>query len=220
MRKITSRGVNRVIEIFKRAGRVIRLLKETLPALYKLAGSKYLWIELQRKGVVTVGEQTYGEPKVYSWNNQTKLIIGKYCSIAEGVVFLLGGEHRMDWVTTYPFSAFPEKWTSAASIVGHPATKGDIHVGNDVWIGHGALILSGIRIGDGAVIGAGSVVTKDVDDYAIVAGNPAKFLKHRFDQQTREYLCSLNWWDWSHEKISQNIDFLMKKPGDSTEPQN
>jgi acetyltransferase-like isoleucine patch superfamily enzyme len=209
-----------VIEIIKRVGRVIRLLKETPPSVYKLASSKFLWLELQRTGVVIVGEHTYGEPKVYSWNNETKLTIGKYCSIAEGVVFLLGGEHRMDWVTTYPFSAFPEEWSSAASIIGHPATKGDINVGNDVWIGHGALILSGIRIGDGAVIGAGSVVTKDVDNYAVVAGNPAKFVKYRFDLQTREYLCSLSWWNWPHEKVSQNVEILMKEPGLSIEPQN
>ena len=199
---------------------MIRLLRETLPSIYKLASSKYLWLELQRTGVVTVGEHTYGAPRVYSWNNETKLIIGKYCSIAEGVVFLLGGEHRMDWITTYPFSAFPKEWSSASSIVGHPATKGNISIGHDVWIGHGALILSGIRIGDGAVIGAGSVVTKDVENYAIVAGNPAKFIKYRFDQQAREYLGNLSWWDWPHEKVIQNIAFLMKEPRSSNKPQN
>ncbi len=203
-----------------RVGRMIRLSRETLPSIYKLASSKFLWLELQRTGIVTVGGHSYGTPKVYSWDNKTKLVIGKYCSIAEGVVFLLGGEHRMDWITTYPFSAFPEEWSTATSILGHPATKGDISIGNDVWIGHGALIMSGIKIGDGAVIGAGSVVTKDVENYAIVAGNPAKFIKYRFDQPTREYLCNLSWWNWSHEKVSQNLLFLMKEPRTPNEPQN
>jgi len=201
-----------VIEIIKRAGRMIRLLKEIPPSVHKLASSKFLWLELQRNEIVTVGEHTYGEPKVYSWNDETKLIIGKYCSIAEGVVFLLGGEHRMDWISTYPFSAFSQEWPSAASIVGHPATKGDIKIGNDVWIGHGALILSGVKIGDGAVIGAGSVVTKDVENYAVVAGNPARFVKYRFDLETRKYLCNLTWWNWTHEKVSQNVELLMKEP--------
>jgi acetyltransferase-like isoleucine patch superfamily enzyme len=209
-----------VIEINKRAGRIIRLLKEIPASVFKLASSKFIWLELQRKGIITVGEHTYGEPKVYAWNDDTKLIIGKYCSIAEGVVFLLGGEHRMDWITTYPFSAFSQEWSSAASIVGHPASKGDIRVGNDVWIGHGALILSGVKIGDGAVVGAGSVVTKDVENYAVVAGNPARFVKYRFDLQTREHLCNLSWWNWSHEKVTKNLELLMKKPELSTETKN
>ena len=186
-----------------------------MPAIRRTAGPRLRWKALQDSGVVIVGAHTYGFPNVYTWNNETKLRVGKYCSIAEGVVVVLGGEHRMDWITTFPFSALLQDWPDAVSIQGHPATKGDVVVGNDVWIGHGALLLSGVKIGDGAVIGAGSVVTKDVEDYAVVAGNPAKFVKYRFDETIRKNLKELAWWDWSDQKVSENLAGLMGPPGKS-----
>lgn len=170
------------------------------------------WRVLQRRGLVTVGKHTYGSPLVHSWNDQTKLKIGKYCSIAEGVVFILGGEHRTDWITTFPLNSIFENQPSFRPVEGHPATKGDISVGNDVWIGYGAVILSGVTVGDGAVIGAGSVVTKNVDDYAIVAGSPAKFVKYRFDESTRESLQRSSWWDWPDEKVFRNLNRLLSSP--------
>ena len=179
------------------------------------AAPRLHWRTLQEAGIVTVEEHSYGFPRVYAWNNETKLRIGKYCSIAEGVVILLGGEHRMDWVTTFPFSALPQEWPVASVIPGHPGTKGDVIIGNDVWIGHGAILLSGIRIGDGVVVGAGSVVSRDVEDYAVVAGNPAKFVKFRFDEQTRNQLKESSWWDWPHEKVVANLAKLMNPPDGS-----
>lgn len=193
----------------------MRLVKEILPTIRRGAGPRLRWKALQDAGVVVVGDHTYGFPNVYSWGDETKLHIGKYCSIAEGVVIVLGGEHRMDWVTTFPFSAVSRDWPSAKSIKGHPATKGDVIIGNDVWIGHGALVLSGVTIGDGVVIGAGSVVTKNVEDYAVVAGNPAKFVKFRFDEATRTGLKKLSWWNWSDEKVAMNVEKLMRSPEES-----
>jgi acetyltransferase-like isoleucine patch superfamily enzyme len=155
-----------------------------------------------------IGKHTYGKPKVHDWEDGTKLIIGDYSSIAEEVTILLGGNHRMDWVTTYPFPAFPEKWPNAAKIKGHPSSKGDVIIGNDVWIGFGCTILSGVKIGDGAVVAARSVVTKDVPPYAIVGGVPAKVIKYRFNEDIIEKLLKLKWWNWKEDKIKKNMKLL------------
>jgi len=160
------------------------------------------------KGVVSIGDYTYGKPKVLHWGEDAKLKIGKFCSIADEVVIFLGGNHRTDWVTTYPFPVLVSDWPEAGLIKGHPGTKGDVVVGNDVWIGYGATILSGTVIGDGAVIGARSVVTKNVEAYAIVAGNPAREIKKRFNQSQIERLLEIKWWEWSIEKIKKNIKLL------------
>jgi acetyltransferase-like isoleucine patch superfamily enzyme len=154
----------------------------------------------------SVGDWTYGRPKVFRWGGETKLAIGKFCSIADEVRILLGVEHRTDWVTTYPFQCFLE---SARAFEGHPKTKGDIVIGNDVWLGAGCTILSGITIGDGAVVGAGSVVTKNVEPYAIVAGNPARLLRYRFDPETIRALLELKWWNWPIEKIEAMLPLLL-----------
>lgn len=202
--------------VYRKLRGLFRLIAESLPAIRRAASPRIRWDALQHSGLVVVGKHSYGFPNVYTWDDKTRLTIGKFCSMAEGVTFILGGEHRMDWITTYPFSAMGEAWMGAESITGHPASKGDIVIGNDVWIGHGALILSGVRIGDGAVIGAGSVVNKNVDDYAIVAGNPARFIRFRFDEDLRLGLKQLSWWDWPDEKISKNLQDLMSTPRNFT----
>ena len=124
--------------------------------------------------------------------------------IREDVVFILGGEHRADWITTYPFNAL---FSEGAHITGHPSSKGDIVIGNDVWIGYQSCILSGVTIGNGAIIGAKSVVTKDVPPYAIVAGNPAKFIRYRFPQETIDKLENLAWWDWDISVIKERFHY-------------
>ena len=202
--------------VYRKLRGLFRLIAESLPAIRRAASPRIRWDALQQSGLVIVGKHSYGFPNVCTWDEKTRLEIGKFCSIAEGVTFILGGEHRMDWITTYPFSAVGKAWNGAESITGHPASKGDIVVGNDVWIGHGALILSGVHIGDGAVIGAGSVVNKNVDDYAIVAGNPARFIRFRFDEDIRFGLKQLAWWDWPDKKISKNLQKLMSAPGNFT----
>ena len=129
--------------------------------------------DLARDYGFTFGDYSYGEPEIIVWKNCGRLTIGRFCSIAAGARLVLGGDHRVDWVTTYPFSDLAGHWTQAAGIAGHPTTRGDIDIGNDVWIGGPSTVLSGVKIGDGAVVGVGAVVTKDVPPYAIVVGNPA-----------------------------------------------
>ncbi len=181
---------------------------ELFKSILRLSGPARRWNSLLRDGIVTVGKHTYGIPNVFYWDNHTKLSIGNFCSIAEGVTFVLGGEHRMDWVTTYPFNVMPKTWPTASKIVGHPASKGDIKIGNDVWIGQNALILSGVTIGDGAVVGAGSVVTRDVPEFAIVAGNPATLVRFRFSNVEIDSLKKLSWWNWPDDKIAENVKYL------------
>lgn len=158
-----------------------------------------------------IGDYTYGNPIVY-FEGEGNLKIGKFCSIAfDNVKIFLGGNHRVDWATTYPFNKIAE-FSEASNITGHPSSKGDVVIGNDVWIGMNATILSGVTIGDGAVVAAHAVVTKDVPPYAIVAGNPARVVKMRFSDDVIEKLLELKWWDWPIEKIRTYIPQLMKDP--------
>jgi acetyltransferase-like isoleucine patch superfamily enzyme len=152
----------------------------------------------------SIGDYTYGDPIIDDFDE--KLTIGKYCSIARGVTFVLGGEHNTNWATTYPFNTiFLEK----NHIKGHPLSKGPILVGNDVWLGTDAIVLSGVSIGDGAVVAARSVVTKNIPPYAIVGGNPAKILKFRFDDASIEKLLKLKWWEMPHNQVLNYADLLM-----------
>jgi acetyltransferase-like isoleucine patch superfamily enzyme len=163
---------------------------------------------LVRSGRITLGTGTYGEPVVHSWEQdpETRLRIGAYCSIAANVTIVLGGEHRTDWVTTSPLRVLND--LPGAGTDGHPGSKGDITIGNDVWIGLGSIILSGVSIGDGAAIGAGSVVAADVPAYAVVAGNPARLIRYRFPQEIREALQRIAWWNWPHDRVVASVDHL------------
>lgn len=154
----------------------------------------------------SVGRGTYGEPRIMHWGEPATLKVGSFCSFANGVTIFLGGNHRTDWITTYPFSEFRE---SAKAIPGHPATRGDVIIGHDVWIGAGATILSGVRIGNGAVVGACSVVTRDVPAYGIVAGNPAKFIRKRFTDCEIAYLEELAWWSWTDSMLDAAMPYLL-----------
>lgn len=153
-----------------------------------------------------IGRGTYGDLKVSSWGEGASLTIGSYTSIATGVKVFLGGEHRADWVTTYPFNVL---WGSAQHYTGHPKTRGNVNIGNDVWIGTEALILSGVTIGDGAVIAARSVLTRDVPPYAVVAGNPARIVKYRFDSSVIARLQALQWWNWEEPRIAQAMAHML-----------
>lgn len=140
-----------------------------------------------------------------------KLIIGKFCSIATGAVFILGGNqgHRHDWISAYPLDMIEDDFDNYKTK--QPAgflKKGDTVIGNDVWIGTEAIILSGIKIGNGAVIGARSLVTKDIAPYSIVGGNPAKFIKKRFKDEEIKILEDIKWWDWDIKKIKENLKIL------------
>ena len=117
----------------------------------------------------------------------------------------MGGEHRSDWCTTYPFQAMMKEFRY---IEGYPRSKGNIVIGNDVWIGMDSKILSGVHIGDGSIISAGAVVTKDVEPYSIVGGVPAKTIRKRFDDKTIRRLEEIQWWNWSNEQIYDAIPIL------------
>lgn len=153
-----------------------------------------------------IGEYSYGNPIIKSWDNKTHLKIGRFCSIASNVQILLGGEHRTDWISTYPFNTL---FSECSDVPGHPSSKGDITIGNDVWIGQNVIILSGVTIGNGAVIGAGSVVTKDVPAYAIVCGNPARVIRKRFSEERILAMEKIAWWDWPIEEILSSATVLM-----------
>lgn len=164
---------------------------------------------------IFIGKYTYGNPKILSYGSTSRLYMGKYCSIAKNVTMILNADHRVDWISTFPFFAFKKDWKNVKYPPGFPHTKGDIVIGNDVWIGYGASILSGVKIGDGAIIGAFSLVTKDIEPYTIVGGNPAKPLKKRFDDKKVQALMRIKWWEWPKEKIRENIHLLCSNDIDS-----
>ena len=138
--------------------------------------------------------------------NGDRLVIGKFCSIACGAKFLMtSANHAMGSLSTYVFPIFYEEWGHGMEVTEAWDKRGDIVIGNDVWIGYEAVILSGVTIGDGAIVGARSVVTRDVPPYTIVGGVPARPIRRRFGQETIDALLELRWWDWPLEKLSKNI---------------
>lgn len=142
--------------------------------------------------------------------NHDRLIIGKFCSIACGAKFLFNSaNHTMTSLSTYPFPLFFEEWRlEKENVIEAWDNKGDIIIGNDVWIGYNSIILAGVIIGDGTIIGTNAVVTKDVPPYTIVGGVPARFIRKRFNDETIDKLLKIKWWNWSEEKISQNIKMI------------
>ena len=135
-----------------------------------------------------------------------ELIIGKFCAIASDAKFIMnGGNHQADGFSTFPFAIFGNGWEKA--VPNYPY-KGNIEIGNDVWIGYEAVIMPGVIIGDGAIIGSKSVVTKNIPPYSIVGGNPAQVIRKRFDEKTIQDLLDIQWWNWDIEKISRNAHLL------------
>lgn len=167
-------------------------------------------------GDYTMYHDLLNDPKEFEINNvlyqypinRDKLKIGKFCSIACGTNFLFNSaNHALDSLSTYPFPLFFEEWNLEKEKVTEAwDNRGDIVIGNDVWIGYEAVILSGVTIGDGAIIGTRAVVTKDVPPYTIVGGVPAKPIRKRFDEKVIKELLKIKWWDWTEEKIARNIE--------------
>lgn len=139
--------------------------------------------------------------------NRDRLIIGKFCSIACGAKFLFNSaNHTLSSLSTYPFPLFFEEWgLEKRNVAESWDNKGDIVLGNDVWIGYEAVIMAGVTIGDGAIIGARAVVTKDVPPYMVAGGIPAKPIKKRYPEETIAALSELKWWDWPENRIAQNL---------------
>ncbi len=149
-----------------------------------------------------IGRFTYGTPEILSYYSNSKLKIGQFCSIAKDVKIFTGGNHKMNCVTTFPLRDV------LYGEIEKSESKGDVVIGNDVWIGYGVTILSGVKIGDGAIIGAESVVSKDVEPYSVMVGNPAIMIKKRFDDETINELLKIRWWDWKIENIKKNKELL------------
>lgn len=171
---------------------------------------------------IIVGDYTYYDdalaPTEFEKNNVLfnypefgdKLIIGKFCSIASGTKFIMGSaNHRLGSVTTYPFNVFGGSWQeNTPDHMSQLPFKGDTVIGNDVWIGRESIIMPGVKIGDGAIIAAYSVVTKDVEPYSVVGGNPTRFIKKRFNDELIELLLEFKWWDLPPEKLVTVLPLL------------
>ncbi len=167
---------------------------------------------------ISFGEYSYGleNISVRQWGEGAALHIGKFCSIARSVTIFLGGNHRTDWITTFPFGHIYQDELGDPKIKGHPSTNGDVNIGNDVWIGHGTTIMSGLSIGNGAVIAANSTIVKNVGDYEVVGGNPAKKIKNRFDDKIIRKLVELKWWDLEISQVKEIIPFLCSSASEAT----
>ncbi|RED18426.1 acetyltransferase-like isoleucine patch superfamily enzyme [Pontivivens insulae] len=161
-----------------------------------------------------VGRFTYGDNKIVvrQWGEGASATIGSFCSIADGVVFMLGGNHRVDWITTFPFGHIFRTKLGKESVSGHPTTRGDIVVGHDVWIGENSVVMSGVQIGNGAVVAAESVVTNDIAPYEIWGGNPARKIKDRFDPEIVDALLQLSWWELELDTIRKISPKLLTAP--------
>ena len=168
---------------------------------------------------IIVGDYTYYDDfeDVHNFEKNVKyhfdftgdqLIIGKFCMIASDVKFIMNGaNHLSNAISTYPFAVFGNGWESAMEGKTYP-NKGNIEIGNDVWIGYNATIMAGVKIGDGAIIATNATVVSDVEPYSIVGGNPAKKIKKRFSPEIIERLLKLQWWNWDIEKITKNVQNL------------
>jgi lipopolysaccharide transport system ATP-binding protein len=177
--------------------------------------SNFINIRYSRKllnNVVELGDYSINRGTIIAASEKHKVQIGKFCSIANGVSIILSSAHRADWISTYPFvhleSSFIQVHLKDNIKRNNLSSKGNIIIGNDVWIGQNAIIMSGINIGDGAVIGAGSVVTKNVENYEVVAGNPAKHIKYRFKESEVNALKKIKWWNWPIDKIMDNRSMI------------
>ena len=164
--------------------------------------------------VLTVGEFTYGMEhlEILFRDSGAKVEIGKFCSIARGVKILLGGHHRHDWSTTYPFGEVFQETFGEYVPANQQKSKGSVIIGNDVWIGLGTTIMPGIIVGDGAVIAANTHVTSNVQAYSIVGGNPSRLIKFRFDEEIINELLELRWWDLPIEHVKEVQKILTQEP--------
>jgi len=161
--------------------------------------------EIPPLGEIRIGEGTYGDPRISTWRNTDKVVIGRYCSIGRSVRILAGGEHPIGSVSTYPLRTMLVHRRRRNVDV---ASKGPVVIGSDVWIGDEAMILSGVSIGNGAVVAARSLVTSDVPPFTVVGGQPARVLKQRFSPEQVARLQEVAWWEWPRDRILDNIDLF------------
>jgi virginiamycin A acetyltransferase len=191
--------------------------------LHPVAGHpRVVFLEpLIQSPTIVVGEYTYyddpDDPTAFERNNvldafgPERLIIGRYCALAAEVRFLMAGaNHPTAGVSTFPFSIFGGTWAErTVDLIYDLPSRGSTAVGNDVWIGYWAMVMPGVRIGDGAIVAAGAVVSKDVPPYGIVAGNPARLVRMRFDDADVDRLLRAAWWDWPVELVTEHVRTIM-----------
>jgi acetyltransferase-like isoleucine patch superfamily enzyme len=164
-------------------------------------------VQLQEQGLLRIGRHSYGRPAIDVYRGSEATVdIGPFCSIGPDVRIVTGGVHPPSRVSTFPFRV--KMGLDGAYQDGVPSTDGDVVLGADVWVGTGVTILSGVTIGPGAVIATGAVVTSDVEPYAIVAGVPARLLRHRFEPAQIEALLRIRWWEWSDDEIRDRVGDL------------
>ena len=189
-------------------GVVLRLEQQgwQMPETF-LSQSRFFFQEQIRALNWEIGDHSYGRPLVYA-HGPERLVIGKYTAIGEQVAIVLAN-HRPDFVSIYPFALLRAHWSSVPpNLIDHKG-KGDVRIGSDVWIGHGALITSGVTIGHGAVVAGHAVVTRDVPSYGIVGGNPARLIRYRFDQDTIERLLAIAWWNWADATVDRYLPLIL-----------
>ena len=160
--------------------------------------------------IASVGKYTYGWENIYTVHhlNDHKVYVGSYCSIASTCKIFLGGNHHTDWITTFPFGHIHKHIFNTFDGFGQPVSNGDVIIGNDVWIGENVTIMSGVKIGNGVVIATNSHIVKDIPDYAIIGGNPAKLIRFRFTEEQIEKLLKIQWWNWDDNKVNENVPLL------------
>ena len=189
-------------KFFEKIRKNIELRKIRRLPIYERGRARFL---LKYNGKYEFGFASYGLPEVHDWHEGSVLKIGSFCSIAQDVRILLGGNHRSDWVTTYPF---PVMFHDLKHVKNYSVTRGDVIIGSDVWICTGVIILSGVTIGHGAIIAAGCVVSRNIMPYGIYAGNPAKLVRFRYTPEIINSLLLSEWWDWSREELLDCAHFL------------
>lgn len=189
-----------------------KIIKEFLLGLIKstekYSKKKEIYRLIKNKQLI-VGSYTYGITNLFINNykgSESKVKIGKFCSIGPNITIITGGIHPKNWISTFPIRIRLDLINKYED--GMPYTNGDVNIGNDVWIGTGVTILSGITIGDGAIIAANSLVSKDVEPYSIVGGNPAKLIKYRFSTNEINHLKKIQWWEWNEDKIIENVSYI------------
>ena len=163
---------------------------------------------------IVIGRFTYGieKKRILQWNEGANLFVGSFCSIAGGGAIYLGGGHRSDWITTFPFGHIFQQELGVPRVPGHPISNGDVLIGDDVWMGENATVMSGISIGSGAVIASNAHVVRSVEPYSIVGGNPARHIKFRFPDEIVSRLLKLRWWDLDLQEIRELAPMLCKSP--------